>query len=124
HKSRRKRLGMGERKPGGSPCKAGRRVRSTSQEGRADTGGVESANANGGAGGPAAVALSMPRPRRVGIASDIQALFFRRRHQPRRPPLAKIRPGVLYPRWEQARSPAQSKETCVAMIFLLWVRQT
>jgi len=24
---------------------------------------------------------------------DVQAIFFRRRHQPRRPPLAKIRPG-------------------------------
>jgi hypothetical protein len=29
----------------------------------------------------------------VQIASDIQAIFFRRRHRPRRPPLAKIRPG-------------------------------
>jgi hypothetical protein len=29
----------------------------------------------------------------LGLVSDIQAIFRRRRHQPRRPPLAKIRPG-------------------------------
>jgi hypothetical protein len=41
-----------------------------------------------------------PRPdrkrdvkRRERIATNVQAIFFRRRHQPRRPPLAKIRPG-------------------------------
>jgi hypothetical protein len=27
------------------------------------------------------------------VAPDVQAIFFRRRHQPRSPPLAKIRPG-------------------------------
>jgi hypothetical protein len=27
------------------------------------------------------------------VASDVQAIFCRRRHQPRRPPLAKIRAG-------------------------------
>jgi hypothetical protein len=31
--------------------------------------------------------------RRVRIAPERQAIFFRRRHQPSRPPLAKIRPG-------------------------------
>ena len=30
---------------------------------------------------------------RVRIAQEAQAIFFRRRHQPRRPPPAKIRPG-------------------------------
>ena len=29
----------------------------------------------------------------TGIGVDVQAIFFRRRHQPRRPPLARIRPG-------------------------------
>ena len=33
------------------------------------------------------------RKRRVRVAQEVQAIFFRRRHQPRRPPLAKIRPG-------------------------------
>jgi hypothetical protein len=33
---------------------------------------------------------------RVRIAPDAQAIFCRRRHQPRRPPLAKIRPGILF----------------------------
>jgi hypothetical protein len=28
-----------------------------------------------------------------GLRANIQAIFRRRRHQPRRPPLAKIRPG-------------------------------
>jgi hypothetical protein len=28
------------------------------------------------------------------VKPDVQALFCRRRHQPRRPPLAKIRPGL------------------------------
>jgi len=35
---------------------------------------------------------SVPQ-RRVRVAPDAQAIFCRRRHQPRRPPLAKIRPG-------------------------------
>src|SRR5215471_3353753 len=33
------------------------------------------------------------RKRRIQIALDAQAIFRRRRHQPRRPPPAKIRPG-------------------------------
>src|SRR6516164_9743553 len=33
----------------------------------------------------------------VCVVSDVQAIFFRRRHQPRRPPLAKIRPGSPAP---------------------------
>jgi hypothetical protein len=28
-----------------------------------------------------------------GLRANVQAIFFRRRHQPRRPPPAKIRPG-------------------------------
>jgi hypothetical protein len=32
-----------------------------------------------------------------GFAPESQAIFFRRRHQPRRPPLAKIRPGSPAP---------------------------
>ena len=35
------------------------------------------------------------------IARDAQAIFCRRRHQPRRPPLAKIRPGSPARRWDQ-----------------------
>jgi hypothetical protein len=31
---------------------------------------------------------------RANVAFDYQAIFCRRRHQPRRPPLAKIRPGL------------------------------
>src|SRR5262245_65007829 len=31
--------------------------------------------------------------RREQTAPEVQAIFFRRRHQPRRPPPAKIRPG-------------------------------
>jgi hypothetical protein len=31
------------------------------------------------------------------LALDAQAIFFRRRHQPRMPPLAKIRPGSPAP---------------------------
>jgi hypothetical protein len=31
------------------------------------------------------------------VINHDQALFFRRRHQPRRPPLAKIRPGSPAP---------------------------
>ena len=38
-------------------------------------------------------AIAGCRKRRVRIALDVQAIFFRRRHQPRRPPHAKIRPG-------------------------------
>jgi hypothetical protein len=37
------------------------------------------------------------RKRRVQIALDAQAIFCRRRHQPRRPPPAKIRPGSPAP---------------------------
>jgi hypothetical protein len=37
-------------------------------------------------------AIAGCRKRRVRIAPEAQAIFFRRRHQPRRPPLAKIRP--------------------------------
>ena len=29
-----------------------------------------------------------------GLRANVQAIFFRRRHQPSRPPLAKIRPGL------------------------------
>jgi hypothetical protein len=32
-----------------------------------------------------------------GLGPSVQAIFFRRRHQPRRPPLAKIRPGSPAP---------------------------
>jgi hypothetical protein len=41
------------------------------------------------------IAIARPslRKQRVQIALDAQAIFFRRRHQPRRPPAAKIRPG-------------------------------
>src|SRR5262245_33700855 len=42
-------------------------------------------------------AIADCRKRRVQIALDVQAIFFRRRHQPRRPPLAKIRPGSPAP---------------------------
>jgi len=38
-------------------------------------------------------AIARCRKRRVRIAPEAQAIFFRRRHQPRRPPLAKMRPG-------------------------------
>jgi hypothetical protein len=31
--------------------------------------------------------------RHVNVAPEAQAVFFRRRHQPRRPPPAKIKPG-------------------------------
>jgi hypothetical protein len=36
---------------------------------------------------------SLATAKDVCLASEAQAIFFRRRHQPRRPPLAKIRPG-------------------------------
>ena len=32
-----------------------------------------------------------------GLRANVQAIFFRRRHQPSRPPLAKIRPGTPAP---------------------------
>src|SRR5262245_3414713 len=35
--------------------------------------------------------------RREQTAPEVQAIFFRRRHQPRRPPHAKIRPGSPAP---------------------------
>ena len=38
-------------------------------------------------------AIAGCRKRRVRIAPETQAIFCRRRHQPRRPPPAKIRPG-------------------------------
>jgi hypothetical protein len=40
---------------------------------------------------------SLAAAKRVRIATNVQVLFFRRRHQPRRPPLAKIRPGSPAP---------------------------
>ena len=33
------------------------------------------------------------------IAPEAQAIYFRRRHQPSRPPLAKIKPGSPVPTW-------------------------
>ena len=42
-------------------------------------------------------AIAGCRKRRVQIALDAQAIFRRRRHQPRRPPPAKIRPGSPAP---------------------------
>ena len=42
-------------------------------------------------------AIAGCRKRRVRIALDAQAIFFRRRHQPSRPPLAKIKPGSPVP---------------------------
>jgi hypothetical protein len=35
---------------------------------------------------------------------EAQAIFFRRRHQPRRPPLAKVRPEGQSRRWRRERS--------------------
>jgi len=35
-----------------------------------------------------------------------QAIFFRRRHQPRRPPLAKIRPGLGRPDYGEPKAKA------------------
>jgi hypothetical protein len=35
----------------------------------------------------------LPKRRNMLSLPEAQAVFFRRRHQPRRPPLAKIRPG-------------------------------
>jgi len=45
---------------------------------------------------------------------DIQAIFCRRRHQPRRPPLAKIRPGSPAP----AMGPGTGAETANLLLFL------
>jgi hypothetical protein len=42
-------------------------------------------------------AIAGRRKRRVRIAPQAQAIFLRRRHQPRRPPPAKIRPGSPAP---------------------------
>ena len=42
-------------------------------------------------------AIAGCRKRRERIALEAQAIFFRRRHQPRRPPPAKIRPGSPAP---------------------------
>src|SRR6516225_2843778 len=42
-------------------------------------------------------AIAGCRKRRERIALEAQAIFFRRRHQPRRPPLARIRPGSPAP---------------------------
>jgi hypothetical protein len=39
----------------------------------------------------------LPQTTRADCAPDIQAIFRRRRHQPRRPTLAKIRPGSPAP---------------------------
>jgi len=39
-------------------------------------------------------------------APDVQAIFFRRRHQPRRPPLANIKPGSPVPTWGMGTSPS------------------
>jgi hypothetical protein len=38
-----------------------------------------------------------PQTTRAGLSPQAQAIFCRRRHQPRRPPLAKIRPGSPAP---------------------------
>ena len=42
-------------------------------------------------------AIAGYRKRRVRVALDVQAIFCRRRHPPRRQPLAKIRPGSPAP---------------------------
>src|SRR2546430_1503157 len=42
-------------------------------------------------------AIAGCRKRRVRDAPDVQAAFCRRRHQPSRPPLARIRPGSPAP---------------------------
>src|SRR5262245_932967 len=39
------------------------------------------------------VGARRPIQHHIIFGRDVQAIFFRRRHQPRRPPTAKIRPG-------------------------------
>jgi hypothetical protein len=58
------------------------------------------------------VAIAGCRKRRVQIALAAQPIFCRRRHQPRRPPLAKIRPG----------KPAPAMGV-LHRIFEIWIRE-
>jgi len=45
-----------------------------------------------------------------------QAIFFRRRHQPRRPPLAKIRPGTPAPAMGAGTVANVSVSVCVVLV--------
>jgi hypothetical protein len=49
----------------------------------------------------------------LGFAAKVQAVFFRRRHQPRRPTLAKIRPEIESLQLAQERKRVLSQQSVV-----------